>query len=181
MSVADDVVRLFEAGGAESYFGEAVSMLEHALQTAHFAREAHAPDALVVASLLHDIGHLVEAVPADIADWRIDAHHEEKGAAWLARRFGPEVCGPVRLHVAAKRYLCATDPGYFARLSPASVHTLKLQGGPMNAAEVAEFEREPYSEDATRLRRWDDAGKVAGLETAGLEDYRTLIDAAALA
>lgn len=81
----------------------------------------------------------------------------------------------MRLHVAAKRYLCATDAGYFAKLSPASVHTLKLQGGPMSAPEVAQFESERYFTAAVRVRRWDDAGKVAGLKTPRLAAYATLI------
>jgi phosphonate degradation associated HDIG domain protein len=176
MNVSDEIFRLFERRGAEAYYGEAVSMLEHSLQAAHFARISHAPESLVLAALLHDVGHLVEDVPADIADWHEDAHHEEKGAAWLARYFGPEVLNPVRLHVAAKRYLCATDPSYVSRLSPASVATLKLQGGPMSPGEVADFERVPHYKDALRVRRCDEAGKVAGLVTAALEDYRTLIE-----
>ena len=179
MSVVDEIFGLFRKGGAENYYGEAVSMLEHALQTAHFATKAGAPHALVVAALLHDIGHLVEDVPADIADWKVDARHEERGAAWLARHFGPDVCNPVRLHVPAKRFLCATDPGYFALLSPASVATLKLQGGPMSRDEIAAFEAIPFHCEAVRVRRFDDAGKVAGLETAPLERYRGLIEAAA--
>jgi [1-hydroxy-2-(trimethylamino)ethyl]phosphonate dioxygenase len=179
MSISDVIFQLFEKRGSEAYFGEAVSMLEHSLQAAHFARRAHAPDTLVVAALLHDIGHLIEDVPGDIADWHTDAKHEEKGAAWLARHFGPEVCNPVRLHVPAKRYLCATDARYVSHLSAASVVTLKLQGGPMNAAEIAAFEREAYFKEAVRVRRWDDSGKVAGLETAGLDQYRKLIEAAA--
>jgi len=176
MSVSDEIFRLFERRGAEAYYGEAVSMLEHSLQTAHFARRSHARDSLVVAALLHDVGHLIEDVPADIADWHEDAHHEEKGAAWLSRYFGPEICNPVLLHVPAKRYLCATDASYFSKLSPASVVTLKLQGGPMSPAEVEEFERIPHYKDALRIRRCDEAGKVAGLATAGLDDYRTLIE-----
>lgn len=179
MSVVDEIFGLFGKGGAENYYGEAVSMLEHALQTAHFATKAGAPGALVVAALLHDIGHLVEDVPPDIADWKVDARHEEKGAAWLARHFGPDVCNPVRLHVPAKRFLCATDPGYFALLSPASVATLKLQGGPMSRDEIAAFEAIPFHREAVRVRRFDDAGKVAGLETAPLERYRGMIEAAA--
>jgi len=174
-SVSDELCRLFEQRGAEAYYGEAVSMLEHSLQAAHFARLSHAPDSLVLAALLHDVGHLIEDVPADIADWHEDAHHEEKGAAWLAQYFGPEICNPVRLHVAAKRYLCATDASYFSKLSPASVTTLKLQGGPMGADEVAAFERIPHYKDALRVRRCDEAGKVRGLETAALADYRDLI------
>jgi phosphonate degradation associated HDIG domain protein len=176
MSASDEIFRLFEKRGAEAYYGEAVSMLEHSLQTAHFARLSHAPDSLVVAALLHDVGHLIEHVPADLADWKEDAHHEEKGAEWLARYFGPEICNPVLLHVPAKRYLCATDASYFSKLSPASVVTLKLQGGPMNLTEVEDFQRVAHYTDALRVRRCDEAGKVAGLSTPGLEDYRDLID-----
>jgi [1-hydroxy-2-(trimethylamino)ethyl]phosphonate dioxygenase len=181
MTVSDDIFRLFELRGAEAYYGEAVSMLEHSLQAAHFARLAHASDSLVVAALLHDVGHLVEDVPPDLADWHEDAHHEQKGAAWLARYFGPAICDPVRLHVPAKRYLCATDPSYLSKLSPASVVTLNLQGGPMNSAEIAAFERVPHHQDALRVRRCDDAGKVAGLATAGLEEYRQLVERLATA
>jgi [1-hydroxy-2-(trimethylamino)ethyl]phosphonate dioxygenase len=179
MNISDLVFQLFERRGAGAYFGEAVSMLEHSLQTAHFARRMHAPDSLVVAALLHDIGHLIEDVPGDIADWQVDARHEQKGAAWLAHYFGLEICDPVRLHVPAKRYLCATDPCYVSQLSSASVVTLKLQGGPMSAAEIAAFEREAHFNEAVRVRRWDDAGKVAGLETPGLAQYRKLIESAA--
>jgi len=82
------------------------------------------------------------------------------------------------MHVAAKRYLCATDPSYLQELSPASLHSLDLQGGPYDAAEVAEFERSPHAEDAVRLRRYDDVGKVAGLATPDLEHYRAVLEAA---
>ncbi|HEY1491281.1 MAG TPA: HD domain-containing protein [Steroidobacteraceae bacterium] len=166
---------LYGARGAGAYFGERVSMTEHGLQAAHFAQAERAPEALILAALLHDVGHLLEDVPDAIEDWRADARHEEVGARWLARRFGPEVSEAVRLHVPAKRYLCATDAGYFAMLSPASVHTLGLQGGPMKAAEVALFEKEPYHREAVRVRRWDDQGKVAGLKTAALGEYARLI------
>ena len=103
--------RIFGKRGAEAYFGECVSVTEHALQAAWFAQEEGAPANLIVAALLHDIGHLVDDVPDDFAQWTHDQHHERIGAAWLARRFGPEVSDPVRLHVPAKRYLCATEAG----------------------------------------------------------------------
>ena len=176
MNVTDEILAIFQSRGSSAYFGESVSMIEHALQAAYFAQTAAAPPALVVAALLHDIGHLVDDVPSDIADWTVDAHHEQVGALWLARRFPPEVSEPVRLHVPAKRYLLATDAEYFARLSPASVITLKLQGGPMTAQEVAMFETERFHQDAVRVRQWDDQGKVAGLQTPGLSDYRPLIE-----
>jgi gamma-butyrobetaine dioxygenase len=176
MSTADEIMALYSRRGSQAYFGENVNMREHGLQAAHFAQESGASDALVVAALLHDIGHLTESVPDDIAEWTRDARHERSGARWLAARFGPEVSEPVRLHVPAKRYLCATEPAYYQQLSAASVTTLKLQGGPMSSAEVAAFESEPYWRDAVRVRRWDDQGKIGGLETPGFEHYRPLID-----
>jgi len=180
MSLADEVLRIFASRGSGNYFGERVTVTEHCLQAAWFATQESAPSPLVVAALLHDIGHLVVSVPDDIADWTSDAHHEEVGGEWLARRMQPEVVQPVRLHVAAKRYLCATDPSYFAKLSDASVVTLRLQGGPMSADEVKQFETLPGFRAAIRLRLWDDQGKVAGLSTPGLETYRGLIDAYAV-
>ena len=176
MTVLDEIMRLYASRGDGAYFGESVSMTEHGLQAAHFARAAGAPSALVLAALLHDVGHLVEQVPDDLAAWTTDAGHERIGGEWLAQRFPAEVSEPVRLHVPAKRYLLATDPAYFSILSPASVVTLKLQGGPMSAGEVARFEAERFHREAVLVRRCDDRGKVAGLETARLEDYRSMIE-----
>jgi phosphonate degradation associated HDIG domain protein len=180
MNVVDEILAIFQRRGSGAYFGESVSMTEHALQAAYFAQIAGAPPELVVAALLHDVGHLVEDVPDDLADWTVDAHHERIGSHWLAQRFRPEVSEPVRLHVPAKRYLLATDNKYFAKLSPASVVTLKLQGGPMAAHEVAKFETERYYKEAVRVRQWDDQGKVAGLKTPSLGDYRALIEGLAV-
>ena len=180
MNIADEVCAIFGRRGSGAYFGEHVSMTEHALQAAYFAGQDSAPPHLVLAALLHDIGHLVEEVPDDLADWIADSRHEEIGAGWLARRFPADVSEPVRLHVPAKRYLCATDPTYFAMLSQASVVTLKLQGGPMGPDELLQFETERYYKEAIRVRRWDDQGKVAGLKTPGLAEYRGLIEEFAL-
>jgi phosphonate degradation associated HDIG domain protein len=176
MTLAADILALYESRGTRAYFGERVSMAEHGLQAAHFARAEGAAESLVVAALLHDIGHLLEEVPDALAEWTRDARHEEIGARWLARHFDALVCEPVRLHVPAKRYLCATDAGYFARLSAASVHTLTLQGGPMSASELSRFEAEPFWREAVHVRRWDDQGKVAGLQTLALRDYVPLIE-----
>jgi phosphonate degradation associated HDIG domain protein len=181
MAIIDEVFALYLRHGSGAYFGESVSMTEHGLQAAHFAREAGAPPALIVAALLHDVGHLVEDVAKDISEWTIDAGHERVGAAWLAQRFPPQVSEPVRLHVPAKRYLLATDPAYMAQLSPASVITLQLQGGPMSREEAARFEAEPHHRDAILIRRCDDRGKIAGLATPGLEDYAAMIEVLALA
>ena len=176
MSVMDEIVELFTRRGAEAYFGERVTMAEHSLQAAYFAQSCQASASLVAAALLHDVGHLVDDVPEDLKDWVSDARHEESGSAWLSRFFGPAVCDPVRLHVPAKRYLCATEPAYFLELSPASVHTLALQGGAMSSSEVALFELEPYFREAVLLRKWDDQGKIAGMKTPSLESFRGLVE-----
>jgi predicted HD phosphohydrolase len=165
MSVIEEVFSLYGARGSAAYFGEAVSMTEHGLQAAHFAQLDGARASIIAAALLHDIGHLIATVP------------EATGARWLSKWFGAEVAEPVRLHVRAKRYLCAVDPAYFSQLSPASVLTLKLQGGPMSADEVESFEAEPGYRDAVLVRRCDDRGKVAGLATRQLRDYEGLLGA----
>lgn len=180
MSVVEEAFAYYRRRGDAAYFGEPVSMTEHGLQAAHFAQLAGASPRLIAASLLHDIGHLIATVPDDIEDWTFDARHEDTGARWLERRFGAEVSEPVRLHVPAKRYLCAVDEDYFGRLSPASVTTLKLQGGPMSSAEISRFEAEPFHREAVLLRRSDDQGKIAGLATPSLEDYRGLLESLAL-
>jgi phosphonate degradation associated HDIG domain protein len=180
MAVIDEIFALYRRHGSEAYFGECVSMTAHGLQAAHFAREAGAPSALIVAALLHDVGHLIEDVARDIGEWTTDAGHERLGGAWLAQRFPPAVAEPVRLHVPAKRYMLATDAAYLGLLSPASVVTLRLQGGPMSRPEAAQFEAEPFHRDAVLIRRCDDRGKVAGLATPRLEDFGPMIEAVAL-
>jgi [1-hydroxy-2-(trimethylamino)ethyl]phosphonate dioxygenase len=169
----DNILSLFAERGQGLYFGEAVTETEHALQCAHLAEASGADDALIAAALLHDVGHLLHGLPEDIAVHGIDGRHEHAGAAWLERWFGPAVVEPVRLHVAAKRYLCAVEPPYLAALSAASQASLQLQGGPMNAAELHAFEQHPWSRSATRVRRWDDAAKVPGLAVPGLAHYRS--------
>jgi phosphonate degradation associated HDIG domain protein len=178
VTIVDEIMGLFARRGAAAYHGERVSQTEHALQTAELAARAGASDDLVVAALLHDVGHLLEGQDEDLAERGLDGHHEEEGCAWLAKHFGPEVTEPVRLHVTAKRYLCAVDPAYLASLSPASRMSLSLQGGPMDAEECATFESNPAYEDAIRLRRWDDTAKVRGLEVPGLECYRERLETA---
>ena len=176
MTLVAEVLTIYGQRGAESYFGESVSVTEHALQSAHFAQLDDAAPALIVASLLHDIGHLIDPVPEQLDEWASDARHEIGGARWLASHFEPAVSEPVRLHVAAKRYLCATDPGYVQQLSPASIRTLQLQGGPMHGVEIEEFEAEPFHREAVQLRRYDDRAKIAGLATPPLEVYMPLIE-----
>jgi phosphonate degradation associated HDIG domain protein len=172
MDALDAIADLFATRGRAMYFGEAVSEAEHALQAAHLAERAGADDALVAAALLHDIGHLLHGLGEDVADRGLDGRHEEAGYDWLAGRFGPAVAEPVRLHVAAKRYLCATDPAYLDALSPASRQSLDLQGGPHTPAEAAAFARHPHHAAAVRLRHWDDAAKVPGWAVPAFDHYR---------
>ncbi|HTV55562.1 MAG TPA: HD domain-containing protein [Terriglobia bacterium] len=179
MNVIDEIFHIFKARGEAAYFGEPVSQKEHALQAAREAEQEGAPAALVVAALLHDIGHLVHGMGEDIADRGVDAHHEEAGEAWLARYFPPEVTEPVKLHVAAKRYMCRVNPEYLAQLSPASVHSLELQGGPFTEDEAREFERHCYYLEALRLRRWDDGAKIQDLQVPDLDHYRPALEAVA--
>lgn len=177
--IIDELVAIFDRHGSQAYLGEPVSMAEHMLQAAHAAQREGAPPALVVAALLHDFGHLVHGMDDDSADHGIDTVHEEAGARWLSRVFGPDVTEPIRLHVAAKRYLCAVDPTYMSVLSPASVHSLQLQGGPFSAAEAEDFAGSPHAADAVLVRRWDDVGKVAGGIAPVLDHFRTLLEACA--
>jgi gamma-butyrobetaine dioxygenase len=176
MDVVATIADLFETRGRALYFGEAVTEAEHALQSAHLAEQEGADDALVAAALLHDVGHLLHMHGEDVADRGIDGRHEVVGCGWLAKWFGPAVAEPVRLHVAAKRYLCAVDVSYLARLSPASRQSLDLQGGPFAAAEATEFERNPHHAAAVRLRHWDDAAKVVGLAVPPFDHYRPRLE-----
>lgn len=173
--VIDEIARLFQSRGDDMYAGEPVTQTEHALQAAFLAQRDGASHELVAAALLHDIGHLLHNLGEDCAEEGIDDRHEELGNRWLRRRFPPAVCEPVRLHVAAKRCLCTVEAGYFDRLSPASRRSLALQGGPYDETAAANFRAGPYGEDALRLRRWDDAAKVPGLETPPIDDYLGLI------
>jgi phosphonate degradation associated HDIG domain protein len=170
--VVDFIVELFAEKGRANYSGEPVSQTEHALQAAWAAEKQNATPSLVVAALLHDIGHLLHDLGEDCADEGIDDLHEEQGAHWLCNYFGPEATEPIRLHVAAKRYRCAVDPKYRKALSPASVQSLQLQGGPFTPDEVREFEALPYAQAALQLRLWDEIAKVQNLDTPDLEYFR---------
>jgi [1-hydroxy-2-(trimethylamino)ethyl]phosphonate dioxygenase len=166
---------IFEKRGAEEYLGEPVTIAEHMLQGAALAEAESASEELVAAALLHDIGHFTGEFGTYSPDDTEDRHHDEEGAKVLAPFFPPVITECVRLHVAAKRFLCATDPTYFAKLSSASVHTLSLQGGPMSAEEADEFRRNPFRDEAVRVRLWDEGGKVRGMKTKAFRDYAPLL------
>jgi phosphonate degradation associated HDIG domain protein len=174
--VIDAIFATFARRGSDAYLGEPVSLTEHMLQTAMAAEDDGADPVMVASALLHDYGHLVHELPEDAAEHGIDTEHEEAGAAWLERHFVHRVTEPLRLHVLAKRYLCATEPDYLSALSSASLRSLRLQGGPCSPQEVASFRRNPYADDAVLLRRWDDVGKIEGLPTPPLEHYRFALE-----
>lgn len=177
--VTTELLHLFGLRGDSEYGGEAVTQLEHALQAATFAEREGATPELITAALIHDVGHLLHDLPENAPDQGIDDRHETLAAAWLAQRFQPAVVAPVAMHVAAKRYLCAVDGSYFGQLSQPSVQSLAMQGGPMSADELGQFESRPHFQDAVRLRRWDDAAKVAGMVTPSLDHFARYIDRAA--
>jgi phosphonate degradation associated HDIG domain protein len=171
----DEVFALLESGGSAAYFGEPVTVLEHSLQAAWFVQRKGAESSLIAAALLHDLGHLMHNQGEDAAQRGLDTRHEELAAAALAEHLPASVLDPIRLHVAAKRYLCSADPRYRAALSLASQESLALQGGPMTAAEAAAFFVLPHAQAALTLRRADDAAKVRGIWVPQLDSYRTVV------
>jgi len=173
-ALIDEIFRLFRERGDRLY-GEDVTERMHGLQCATLAERDGQPPELIAAALLHDIGHLLHDLGEDAAERGIDATHEDLGEAWLREHFPPEVTEPVRLHVAAKRYLCAVDPAYRAGLSEASERSLMLQGGPMSDEEVAAYEAGEHHEAATQLRRYDDAGKDPSIPEVDLEHFRPVL------
>ncbi len=175
MALPSHPIDLVATAAGGRYDGEPITQQQHALQAAALADAEDAPDPLVIAALLHDVGHLLvpDAGSASLAGR--DLRHEAMGARWLARRFGPAVSEPVRLHVAAKRHL-ARDPEYAAALSEESTRTLGLQGGPFTDAEDAAFLATPFAADAVRLRRWDDLAKDPDAAVPPVEAYRARVD-----
>jgi phosphonate degradation associated HDIG domain protein len=178
-TAAAAIAALFASEGAAEYLGEPVSQAAHMLQAAALAERDCAGKALTAGALLHDVGHFTAALNGhDVARGGGNGH-AASGAAWLAQWFGEDVTEPVRLHVAAKRYLCAVEPGYVASLSSASATSLRAQGGPMRRAELAEFEANRYAAAAVRLRRWDDASKDPKARVPELDGYLAVLEALA--
>ena len=166
MTAVETIGELFAGPVARDHMGEPVPIGEHMLQAGALAEAAGANGALVAAALLHDIGHL---------RGETDSKHGDAGARWLSQWFGEAVTEPVRLHVAAKQYLCATEPGYFERLSAESVRTLALQGGPMTPAQAAAFEALPFAQDAVAVRRWDDEAKDPAVTPPAFAHFEPLL------
>ncbi len=171
LDTPEAVIQLMAKCGGESYFGEPVTVLEHCLQAAFFAERASSENALVIAALLHDIGHLLHQEGEDAAEGGIDTRHEELAERVLSAHLPQAVTEPIRLHVAAKRYLCFADPAYAQALSPSSQLSLQLQGGPMSPKDAELFRGGPFARQAVALRLWDDEAKIPNLPVPPLEDF----------
>lgn len=174
-TLTECILEILREGGRDTRSGGRMNLLEHSLQAAAFAEQSGAPDSLVVAALLHDIGHLLNTTESDDRPQDAGAQHEALGAAWLSIGFSRAVTQPIRLHVAAKRFLSAVEPDYVRRLSSAAQDSLPRQGGPMTADEVNAFRGTLWARDAVVLRRWDDAASTSRRPVPGLEHYRPRI------
>lgn len=180
MNITQHIAQCFATRGDSEYGGESVTQLEHALQCSYLAEQAGATTELVVAALLHDIGHLLHELPDDAPEQGIDDHHENSGYRFLQKHFSKAVTEPVRQHVAAKRYLVSVDSEYLSQLSEPSLISLKLQGGLMSPKEQQDFTTGEYWQDSVRLRRWDDLAKVIDLQTPDLQHYLPMVQQVAI-
>jgi phosphonate degradation associated HDIG domain protein len=169
-----DIEDLFTSKGGEQYSGEPVTQLEHALQSGLLAELAGANDSLITAAFLHDLGHLLHDLGETPTVQGVDDVHQYRALPFLRTLFSDEVLNPIKLHVDAKRYLCAARPAYFARLSADSVRSLALQGGVFSSAEADAFLALPGAQDAVQLREWDDLAKAEGLRTPTLQHYMNI-------
>ena len=174
-TIVDFLAGIFERRGGEEYLGEAVTMAKHMLQGAAIAEQNGQSDIIIVSALLHDIGHFTSEFGTFSMEDTADKLHEEAGARVLERFFPSVVTDCVRYHVAAKRYLCATKPDYFKRLSEASIHSLNLQGGPMNSAEISAFEKNPNLKEIIQVRYLDEAGKRPDMTTPPFAHFAPVV------
>ena len=164
-NIVEFIGSIFDRRGGEEYLGEPVNMGQHMLQGATIAEQNDQSGEIIIGALLHDIGHFTSEFGTFKMDDTEDRHHEDAGAEVLERFFPSVITDCVRYHVAAKRYLCATRPEYFRRLSEASVHSLALQCGPMSEKEIAVFEKNPNISEIIAVRYLDDAGKRPDMVT----------------
>ena len=176
MSPVQQIERILMTTGANRYGSEQINQLQHALQCATLAEDNYASPALITAALLHDIGHLVDNHSVGATSKGIDRRHERIGGAYLKQWFADDVVAPVALHVPAKHSLCAAAPAYFEKLSPASVHSLELQGGQFDQDQARSFFERDYAPDAIRLRQWDEKAKDPEAITPTLEHFLHHVD-----
>ena len=174
-NIVDFIGSIFEKRGDEEYLGEPVTMGQHMLQGATMAEQSREPDEIIIGTLLHDIGHFTSEFGTFSMEDTEDRYHEDAGAAVLEEFFPKVITDCCRHHVAAKRYLCATDPEYFQMLSIASIHSLNLQGGPMSEAEIKDFEKNPNLKKILKVRLYDDAGKIPGMVTQSFWHFAPLV------
>jgi len=174
-NIVDFIGSIFEKRGDEEYLGEPVTMGQHMLQGATMAEQSREPDEIIIGTLLHDIGHFTSEFGTFSMEDTEDRYHEDAGAAVLEQFFPKVITDCCRHHVAAKRYLCATDPEYFQKLSTASIHSLNLQGGPMSEAELKDFEKNPNLKKILKVRLYDDAGKIPDMVTPSFWHFAPLV------
>ena len=174
-NIVDFIGSIFEKRGDEEYLGEPVTMGQHMLQGATMAEKSREPDEIIIGTLLHDIGHFTSEFGTFSMEDTEDRYHEDAGAAVLEQFFPKVITDCCQHHVAAKRYLCATDPGYFQKLSTASIHSLNLQGGPMSEAELKDFEKNPNLKKILKVRLYDDAGKIPDMITPSFWHFAPLV------
>ena len=174
-NIVDFIGSIFEKRGDEEYLGEPVTMGQHMLQGATMAEKSRESDEIIIGTLLHDIGHFTSEFGTFSMEDTEDRYHEDAGAAVLEQFFPKVITDCCRHHVAAKRYLCATDPEYFQKLSTASIHSLNLQGGPMSEAELKDFEKNPNLKKILKVRLYDDAGKIPDMVTPSFWHFAPLV------
>ena len=174
-NIVDFIGSIFEKRGDEEYLGEPVTMGQHMLQGATMAEKSREPDEIIIGALLHDIGHFTSEFGTFSMEDTEDRYHEDAGAAVLEQFFPKVITDCCRHHVAAKRYLCATDPEYFQKLSTASIHSLNLQGGPMSEVEIKDFEKNPNLKKILKVRLYDDAGKIPDMITPSFWHFAPLV------
>ena len=176
-TIIQEIFQLFEKYGREQY-GEDITQEEHALQSALLAEKEGFDNEVIIAALLHDIGHLFSEISSEekMGDLGIMSH-EKVGADYLRNKgFSEKIALLVEGHVEAKRYLTFKYPEYYFQLSEASKKTLKYQGGVMNEEEAKIFENHPLFKLNLKMREWDDMAKIEDLKLPEINDYKSLIE-----
>ena len=171
----DEIFALYENHGAEEYYGEAVTQLEHMCQSAELARAGGYDDEVILAAFFHDIGYLIHSQNKDtMGSFGRKNHEKEAGAFLRSMGFSDKVASLTEQHVNAKRYLTFADPEYYNRLSEASKKTLEFQGGPMGAEEAAAFKADPLFELNITMRKWDEEAKLTDQPLPDLNIYKQM-------